>query len=276
MAADETELEVTSIANEGFLIRSPAGVILVDALFRATADYPEFFQQGPSRELLSSLLAAEEPFAQVDLALVTHPHGDHHHAPTALEFLRRHPETLLIGTAAVAASISALPGSEGVSDRILAPSPKMGSCVELDPRGISVRVCAVAHSGMPELVNHVYRVELGQCSFLHEGDADLNAISFAGMAGRVPPPDLAFLHSWWVTSFEGRQAVLEHLHPGSVVLMHHRWAAAAEARDRVSALRSEDKQALPPILVFGDELETATVECSPAASDSMPAPPPPR
>ena len=102
---------------------------------------------------------------------------------------------------------------------------------------------------------------------MHEGDAALNAASFAGLVDGATPPDLAVLHSWWVTAFEGRQATLDLLRPRSVVLMHHRWSMAAETRARIAALGAEERRALPPVLVFGDELETQSFRCSPAGSE---------
>ena len=102
----ESPVEVIAIANEGFCIRSAGRTILVDALFRATAPYPEFFSQGPSEDLIRQMVAGEGPFSHVDLALVTHSDGDHFHAGTAFEFLENHPETVLIGTVDVLEALS--------------------------------------------------------------------------------------------------------------------------------------------------------------------------
>ena len=78
-------VELTAIANEGFLIRSAGRTVLVDALFRATAPYPEFFSQGPSEDLVRQMVSGEGVFNRIDLALVTHSDGDHFHAATALK-----------------------------------------------------------------------------------------------------------------------------------------------------------------------------------------------
>ena len=66
-ACSPPQLEVHAIANEGFLVRSQRHAVLVDALFEATAPYPEFFQQGPSPALAAKMIAGEGIFSDVVL-----------------------------------------------------------------------------------------------------------------------------------------------------------------------------------------------------------------
>jgi L-ascorbate metabolism protein UlaG (beta-lactamase superfamily) len=147
------------------------------------------------------------------------------------------------------------PGFDEVADRVRVPSLSWGACEDLAPNGVKVRVCRVPHSGSPELTNHLYRVNLGGFRFVHEGDADLSAATFQDLGLANEGLDLAFLHSWWVTSDAGRKAVRRWLEPKAIVLMHHRWATAPETRERLARLSPEVLEELPPVKVFSAEAE---------------------
>lgn len=255
----DSPVEVIAIANEGFCIRSSGRTILVDALFRATAPYPEFFSQGPSEDLVRQMVVGEGPFSHVDLALVTHSDGDHFHAETALEFLGNHQETVLIGTVDVMDALSIVDGFDAVSDRIVIPARTYGSCERVEHREIEVHACHVWHSGGREVANNIYIVDISGFHFLHEGDADRSPPTFAELELPEQGLDIAFLHDWFVLN-DGRDVVTDILKPGAVVLMHHRWERAAETRRRVESLPVEIASTLPPITVFAAELESTTFD----------------
>ena len=253
----QSPVEVIAIANEGFCIRFGGRTILVDALFRATAPYPEFFSQGPSEDLIRQIVAGEGPFSHVDLALVTHSDGDHFDAGTAFEFLENHPETTLVGTADVLEALSALNGFTAIAARVVAPARNHGLCDHIEYRGVEVQACNVWHSGGREVANNIYVVDMNGFRFLHEGDADRAPATFAGLELPEEGLDLAFLHDWFVLN-DGREVVTDILKPGAVVLMHHRWERAAETRQRVERLPVEITSTLPPVTVLGSELEIVT------------------
>jgi L-ascorbate metabolism protein UlaG (beta-lactamase superfamily) len=250
-------VEVVAIANEGFLIRSGRKAILVDALFRATAPYPEFFSQGPSEDLIRKMVAGEGPFSHVDLALVTHSDGDHFHAETAFEFLENHPETTLVGTLDVWHALSAVDGFEVVADRVVALARTHGSCERLEHHDIQVNACRVWHSGGRKVANNVYIVDIDGFRFLHEGDADRAPATFAGLDLPEQGLDLVFAHDWFVLN-AGREVLTDIFNPGAVVLMHHRWERAAETRQRVEELPVDIASDLPPVTILGSEFERAT------------------
>lgn len=255
-ACTTPRVEVVAIANEGFLVRTPRQAVLVDALFEATAPYPEFFQQGPSTELVEKMIAGEEIFSDIDLVLVTHSHADHHRAETALAFLEHHPETLLVGTSAVVDELAAVEGFAAIADRVTAPATTPGECVQIEHGGVGALVCSTWHSGGSDLANNIYIVDMGGFRWLHEGDADRSPSTFAGLPLGHARLDLAFLHDWFVLN-DGRQVLTEILRPGAVVLMHHRWLVAKETRERFEQLPPETASILPPVTVFGAELESA-------------------
>ena len=74
-------LDLTNIGNAGFMMQAGGKKVLVDALFEGSTDV-----LGPSPELLSQMMDAHGPFADVDLLMVTHPHGDHFNPKLVVEF----------------------------------------------------------------------------------------------------------------------------------------------------------------------------------------------
>jgi L-ascorbate metabolism protein UlaG (beta-lactamase superfamily) len=252
-------VEVVAIANEGFLVHTAGRAILVDALFRATAPYPEFFSQGPSEALVERMVRGDGPFGRVDLALVTHSDGDHFHAETAFEFLENHPETLLVGTPDVLEMLAAQGGFEAIADRVVAPVRIHGSCERFEHRDVKVGACFVWHSGGREVANYIYIVDIDGFRFLHEGDADRSPATFSGLELPKEGLDLAFMHDWFVLN-DGLEVVTEILQPRAVVLMHHRWEKAEETRQRVEQLPVEIASSLPPITVLGSEFESVSFD----------------
>jgi hypothetical protein len=91
---------------------------------------------------------------------------------------------------------------------------------------------------------------------LHEGDADRDPSTFATLDLPEEGLDLAFMHDWFVLN-AGRGVLTEILEPRAVVLMHHRWERAEETRERVEQLPDDLASTLPPVTVFGAELENA-------------------
>ena len=122
--------------------------------------------------------------------------------------------------------------------------------------------CFVWHSGGREVANNIYIVEIDGFRFLHEGDADRSPATFPGLELPEGGLDLAFMHDWFVLN-DGREVVTDILQPRAVVLMHHRWERAAETRQRLEQLPMEIASTLPPVTVFGAELESATFDARP-------------
>ena len=77
---------VTFLANEGVLLSSRSGKVLIDALFRTYKDFVV-----PSDSLREAMEAGRAPFDAVNLALATHWHGDHFEPRPVTAFLRGNP-----------------------------------------------------------------------------------------------------------------------------------------------------------------------------------------
>ncbi len=256
-ACAKPSVEILAVANSGFLIRSSNHTVLVDALFRATAPYPKFAQQGPSENLIEVMVSGGGAFEHVDLVLITQAEEDHFHAQTVVDFLGSHQESALVTTDEVAAAMAEVPGSEAVAARVIVPSLDTGQCTSIESGGIPITVCRTRQSGT-ETANNIYVVKIDGFTFLHEGDAERTMETF----GRVTIPeggfDVAFLHDQFVFDPDTRKILTETLDPRAAVLIHLRWDAAKPTRKRLAELDPEVAESLPPITVFGAETARST------------------
>jgi L-ascorbate metabolism protein UlaG (beta-lactamase superfamily) len=81
---DERNVEITYIANEGFLIHVGERSILIDAIF---GDKEYGFCAIPDSAQIAAMIEAKEQFANIDLTVVTHAHIDHFYAPFVYDHL---------------------------------------------------------------------------------------------------------------------------------------------------------------------------------------------
>jgi L-ascorbate metabolism protein UlaG (beta-lactamase superfamily) len=164
-------ITVTYIANDGFLIDAAGKKVLIDALFDAGA--PNYL--APSPELLDRIVTGKGPFADIDILLVTHAHGDHFSPAIVLRYLRAHPRCQLV---AHRQAIDKLRGDESYKDvqkQVHELNLEPGARGQLTLNGIVVSALRLNHSQPhTETRNLVFAVDLGGARFLHMGDAFLS------------------------------------------------------------------------------------------------------
>jgi L-ascorbate metabolism protein UlaG (beta-lactamase superfamily) len=257
-ARDESPaaLKVTFLGNEGFLIASDSGKILVDALF-GPPDAPEF-PEAPGTDLLEEMISGKEPFDDVDFVLVTHDHPDHFGAGSLAKQLARNPGSRLFCPKAAAGRIE----KAGESFRDLAPrieseDPPWGEGLERSAGGIRVRVLGMRHADEVnrDMPHRAYLVEMGGRKFLHLGDAlgtreNLERFSWLAKEGI----DVAFVPYWMIRSKAGVALVKEILRPKRVVAMHIPLRDASRWAEGVKRIEKD----LAPISVFVSRMESRT------------------
>ncbi len=260
-ACAKPSVEVLAVANDGFLIRSANHTVMVDALFRATAPYPTFAQQGPSENLIDLMVSGGGAFEHVDLVLISSAEDDQFHAQTVVDFLQSHDESVLVATEEVQAALSETADAEAVSTRIIAPKLNGGQCTSIEAGEIPIVVCRTSNSG-DTMANNAYIVEIDGFALLHEGGAEPGLETIKHIPTPVGGLDLAFLGQQFVFEPNRRTILAETINPRAVIVMHHRWDAAKSTRKRLAELEPEIAESLPPITIFG--AETARSTYSPA------------
>ena len=215
------DLEVLSLANEGFLLRAGDDAVVIDAF----VSMPYAGYGALMGKPLEALLAGTDPFNSVDVALVSHEHGDHFQPSPARSFLAARSECLLASSPQVLAQLDDVnPHGEPVppaeSQRSVLPAPGKEERVEVD--SIRVDILRLSHgtgrfAGVQNL-GHI--ITLGGVTALHIGDAAMESANFEAYGLRERGIDVVFVPYWYFQDSAGRRIIDEHFRPAKLVACH--------------------------------------------------------
>ncbi len=227
---DTPGIEITHIANEGFLIAGGGRRILVDALFSSGV---EGYSTIPT-DIRSQLEAGEPPFDKVDLVLATHHHADHFDPAMVARYLERFPDVHFVSTEQAAERFRDAVGSRpDLVARARGVMPPEGQRIQLAPGGGGIGLTVLnLHHGKdrsPPVQNLGFIIEVGGMKLLHVGDTEADARDFAPYALANEGIDVALLPSWLLTYQEWKRAVTESIAPHWIVVMHLPRAGAPES-----------------------------------------------
>ena len=257
--AAEAPLRVTYIANAGFLVEAGESKVLVDALFN---DRSIQYAHVPSDETLEKMAAAEPPFDNVDLVLVTHRHRDHFEAGLVADFLASSPETILV---APPQAVESLEDVEGLGARVRSIHPDLHGFETVTEAGIEVKAYRLNHSVYMEtdpvtgeernrhegVQNLVYVVQLAGRRILHTGDAVLSQsleMFDSGLFHKVDL-DLAFVEFFdW--SEETARVFKDWMSPDHIVFMH-----LPREQNQVDAIEARLEARFPQAVLFREPME---------------------
>lgn len=238
-------LEVTYIANEGFLISMGGTKLLIDALYK-TKNYPS-----PSDDVAASMVDGISPFNDVDYVLVTHDHADHFSAEMVSRFLLNHPGTQFIASSEACAKLA---GDSAAKRRRSGIDLKIGRHRTIRGKKAEIVVLRLDHSGSRDISNLAFLVRSNGHTIMHVGDALLaqNEENLRAFDWRSYNVDLLFIEHFDRSS--PAQEIIENLiKPRHVVLMHIPAGEEEKVRNAPVTLR-------PRPVVFGKELETKIFE----------------
>jgi L-ascorbate metabolism protein UlaG (beta-lactamase superfamily) len=219
VATDTSGVEITHIANEGFLIAGGGRRVLVDALFSSGVQgYPTI-----PADILSNLEAGEAPFDRIDLVLATHHHADHFDAAMVARYLERFPDAHFVSTEqAVERFREAARSRPDLMARARGVMPPDGQRIQLEPGGIGLTVLNLHHGRdrSPPVQNLGFIIEVGGMKLLHVGDTEADARDFAPHGIVEEAIDVALLPSWFLTYEKWRRVVTESIVPSQILVMH--------------------------------------------------------
>ncbi|MFQ5696648.1 MAG: MBL fold metallo-hydrolase, partial [Terriglobia bacterium] len=143
LRSQPTPLEITYLANEGFLLSAGGQQVLIDALFGE--GLPDYEAVPPAtREKLET---AQPPFDQVGLILVSHYHSDHFSSRALVRYLEHNPRAILLSSPQVVDRVATRSPSlvAAAPNRFQRVEPKGYRRVPLTVAGIRLEVQYVTH-----------------------------------------------------------------------------------------------------------------------------------
>lgn len=216
VAAPPGALEVTYLANEGFMIAGGGKKVLIDALFgEGLSGYAVV--SPAQRELLEQ---ARAPFDGTDAVFATHFHDDHFNADSVLAHLTHNPQAMFFSTNQAANKLRATGKFETHQSRIVAALPKEGERLRHEHRGISVQLLNIHHGRGRPIENLGFLIEIGGKRILHIGDSQAESTVFQQYELAKDRIDVAFLPFWYFQSEDWKRAVREQIQPRHIVVMH--------------------------------------------------------
>ena len=217
--AGASELEITYLANAGFLLDDGERKVLIDALFGDGIDgYPTVPWE--TRERLE---AAEAPFDGVDLVLVTHHHGDHFDAEAVARFLDASPRTQLISTPQVRERLLEVrPELERRGAGVLAVLPEEHKVSHVASLDLLVFNLHHGRDRQPPVQNVGFLITMGGQRILHIGDTEVTRkdIAAAGHDFASQGLTIGLLTTWFLSYDHWADVVRSDFRPSHIIGMH--------------------------------------------------------
>jgi L-ascorbate metabolism protein UlaG (beta-lactamase superfamily) len=219
-APPANRLEVTYIANSGFMFASGNTRILIDALY-LNGDIWET----PSKKVQKAMTKGAPPFKNISHMLVSHFHDDHFDATLVSRFLVNSPNATLVTNRQTDSVLKRVyrqdPELKRPGQLKIIQAPMFGS-ETYEASGLKVKCLVQRHMGKDDykVESMGLLVEMGGKKILHIGDADYTDENFAGYNLQNENIDVAFIHYWFLLDCEGRRIIENYIKPEKIVITH--------------------------------------------------------
>jgi L-ascorbate metabolism protein UlaG (beta-lactamase superfamily) len=240
----QKDLQITYIANEGFLISNDNIKILIDGLFKSKS------YTCPSDSLVSKIIDNKAPVDNINFFLVTHDHQDHFNEKLVSDFLSKNPKTKFISTSE---SCNKLNETGFKSTNLFCQNLEIGEIKEINEikdENFSVSAFRLKHGTSTEINNLAYIIRINDYSIMHLGDAFvlqneeyINKINWDSYK-----IDVLFLGYMDVNEFV-LEILKKTIKPKNIVMMHIHEDDIQEAKDR-------NQQYNANAIIFEKELDT--------------------
>ena len=214
----QEKIEVTYIANAGFLIESSGKKILIDALFKN--GWNTYLV--PTDSTVSKIINHQTPFNNANLMLITHNHGDHFNDSMVVAYLNSNSENILIAPPQVTDAILKNPNFKKNENQIVKLDKVNREKNDTTINGIRIRSFFIQHDTRPQIELVGYLIDIDGLKVFHSGDYNGSEIfEFRKLQLQKEQIDLALLnfYGFWSTK-EERMFTEEYIHPKKITLMH--------------------------------------------------------
>jgi L-ascorbate metabolism protein UlaG (beta-lactamase superfamily) len=257
-------LQVTYIANEGFMLKSQHHKILIDALFSEGYNYFDY----PSPEVTNKILSSTAPFDSIGLCFITHYHKDHSDSKLIREYLSKYPSVKLVTTRP---SLVFIDGEEfgfiKLKGQFCEITPETNKYIDRTINDIPVKVLGLKHMSFYQdgynleeyMTNVGFYINLDGIRVFHSGDTKMENFREFMIKNKSlkVPVDIAFVNYELLN--EGKtdlNFLIKTLNPKHIVVMHVPPSIYDIWANKVGQL----KQIFPNIILFKKSLDNQTIE----------------
>jgi L-ascorbate metabolism protein UlaG (beta-lactamase superfamily) len=229
----QSKIDVTYIANEGFLIESNGKKLLIDALFNI--GWNTYLT--PSDSIVSKIINQQAQFNEVNLMLITHNHADHFNDTMVVAWLNNNSENIVIAPPLVSAAI--------LKSQVLKNKKQVIELDKVNPEKndttidrIRIRSFFIQHDTRPQIENVGYLIDIDGNKVFHTGDNNgSETVEYSKLQLQKEQIDLALLdfYGFWNTK-EERLFTEKYIHPERICLIHIPPAEIKNVKDSVKLI----------------------------------------
>lgn len=245
----EEPLEISYVANCGFVLTSGIKKVMIDSLFNH--GYGQFHIL--TKEIVQKMERAEEPFNGVKFVLITHNFPDHFNVALTERYMSTHKSAILISPRQVNVDmdIYGLKFSS-LKHRMVSLTPPVNSGTIFSVKDLRMNAFRLNHESKT-VQNLGYAFELGGKSIFLPGNAFLkqNTQIYKNFGFKRYNLDIVFVQYFDFKDAETRAIIKEHLNPKHIILMHVPITNYEEAKKEIE----KHKDAFPSVTLFSKQLE---------------------
>lgn len=245
--APSVGVEVTFLANEGFLLRNDKQSILIDAFVREPVGV---FGALPD-EVHKRLVNALPPFDGLTVVLVSHVHADHLQVRSLEKYLTRNNMAQLMSSEQVLKAVHTSARDFEAIGRRMTPVPLVkGTMKSLKAENASIHFFELQHFQAQDEreINLGHLIRLGGLKILHVGDAAPTPEAFAAYDLASLEIDLAIVPYWFFGDPQSVRVLHEKVRPRQVIMAHVPPA-------NLEKLGAQMKELFPDVVIFKEALE---------------------
>jgi L-ascorbate metabolism protein UlaG (beta-lactamase superfamily) len=258
------QLQITYIANEGFLLKSEKHKILIDALF--DNGYGTFAV--PDSSTIHRIMNSEAPFNNIDALFLTHYHKDHCNPVLINRYLTKNKQLPFVTSKPSLVFIDGeCFGFVTKQNQLKEMTPALNESVSQNVNGIPVTAYGLKH--LTYIVNGIdleqymfnisFLIHLDGIRIFHSGDIMPEALHdyLSKHKQWNDKIDIAFLYyKMLATDKETLQFIINTLQPKYIVPMHISIKEATQWAAKAAELHKQ----FPGIIFLSHPLETQTVD----------------
>jgi len=242
-------VEITYIANEGFLISRNEKQVIIDALHRNQYGYIS-----TGERIFTMMLEDRPPLDGIDLCVASHAHSDHMLAWMTAELLRSNERVVFVSSPEACDSVRMVAGDdfESFADRVVSVDPEWNEIMERTMNDVDIEFFGVNHAGPGQRPYKTLAtvIDLGGIRLVHLADevAETNVENFEAVDLARAGIDIAFADRFFLADSIGRHIMKEYIKPEYIILMHAREVELDAASEELTPLH-------PNLIIFREQLE---------------------